>query len=117
MADFIQVKTEQAVNVVEMTLPEYLDSSEFDKLNEALLGLFDGKRPTKGWVVDLTAVDYMGSAMLGMMVNFRQRVQSAKGRLVLCGVSPRLLEIIRTCCMDRLFPIARTREDALKMAK
>jgi len=116
MADLFRVQTEQSVNVVEMTLPEYIDSTEFDRLNEALLGLFDGKRP-KGWVVDLTAVDYMGSAMLGMMVNFRQRVQSAKGRLVLCGVSPRLLEIIRTCCMDRLFPIAKTRAEAIKLAK
>jgi anti-anti-sigma factor len=116
MADLFQVHTEQSVNVVEMALPEYIDSTEFDRLNESLLGLFDGKRP-KSWVVDLTAVNYMGSAMLGMMVNFRQRVQSHKGRLVLCGVSPRLLEIIRTCCMDRLFPIAKSRDDAIKQAK
>jgi len=116
MADFIRVQTEQSVNIVEMMLPEYIDSSEFDRLNESLLGLFDGKR-AKGWVVDLSAVTYMGSAMLGMMVNFRQRVQSHKGKMVLCGVSPRLLEIIRTCCMDRLFPIAKSREDAIKQAK
>jgi anti-anti-sigma factor len=116
MTDFIQVQTDQTVNVVAMTLPEYLDSTDFDKLNESLLGLFDAKRP-KGWVVDLSDVNYMGSAMLGMMVNFRQRVQSVKGKLVLCGVSPRLMEIIRTCCMDRLFPIAKTRADAIKMAK
>src|SRR4051812_24230317 len=116
MADLFQVSTDQSVNVVEMTLPEYMDSTEFDRLNESLMGLFDGKRP-KSWVIDLTAVSYMGSAMLGMMVNFRQRVQSGKGRLVLCGVSPRLLEIIRTCCMDRLFPIAKTRQEAVKLAK
>jgi anti-anti-sigma factor len=59
----------------------------------------------------------MGSAMLGMMVNFRQHVQANKGKLVLCGVSPRLLEIIRTCCMDRLFPIAKNRPEAMKLAK
>jgi len=98
-----------------MSLPEQLDSSEFDKLNESLLALLDGK--SKAWVIDFSAVDYLGSAMLGLMVNFRQRVQSQKGRLVLCGVSSRLLEIIRTCCMDRLFPIAKTRQDAVKLAK
>jgi anti-anti-sigma factor len=116
MADLFRVSSEQSVNIVEMSLPEYLDSSEFDRLNESLLGLFDMKAP-KGWVFDLSAVEYMGSAMLGMMVNFRQRVQSHKGRLVLCGVSPRLLEIIRTCCMDRLFPIAKSRNEAIKLAK
>jgi anti-anti-sigma factor len=116
MADLFRVHSEQSVNIVEMSLPEYLDSSEFDRLNESLLGLFDVKAP-KGWVIDLSSVQYMGSAMLGMMVNFRQRVQSNRGRLVLCGVSPRLLEIIRTCCMDRLFPIARSRTEAIKLAK
>src|SRR5689334_9876327 len=107
MADLFRVSAEQSVNVLEMSLPEYMDSTEFDRLNEALLGLIDGKRP-KSWIIDLSAVDYMGSAMLGMMVNFRQRVHSGKGKLVLCAISPRLLEIIRTCCMDRLFPIAKT---------
>jgi anti-anti-sigma factor len=116
MADFFRLQTENTVNIVELALPEYLDPAEFDRLNDGLLGLFTGK-PPKGWVIDLTAVNYMGSAMLGMMVNFRQRVQSVKGKLVLCGVSPRLLEIIRTCCMDRLFPIAKSRDDAIRMVK
>jgi len=115
MMDLFQVQTEQSVHVIEMQLPEQLDPSEFDNLNQALLALLDGK--TKGWVLDFSAVDYIGSAMLGLMVNFRHRVQSQQGRLVLCGVSPRLLDIIRTCCMDRLFPIAKTRADAIKMAK
>ena len=47
--------------------------------------------------------------MLGLLVNFRHAVQSQKGRLALCEISPRLMEIIRTCCMDRLFKIAKTR--------
>ena len=116
MADFIRVQTESAVNVVEMALPEYMDTSEFDRLNESLMNLFDGKRP-KHWILDLSAVSYMGSAMLGLMVNFRQRVLAGKGKMVLCCVSPRLHEIIKTCCMDRLFPIAKSRSDAMKLAK
>ena len=116
MADLFRLVTDQSVNIIEMELPEYLDSTEFDRLNESLMGLFDGKKH-QAWIFDLTNVRYMGSAMLGMMVNFRQRVNSVKGRLILCGVSPRLLDIIETCCMDRLFPIAKTRADAIKMAK
>ena len=116
MADLFRVSEQHAVNIVELALPEYLDSAEFDRLNETLLGLFEQKRP-KGWIIDLSAVEYMGSAMLGMMVNFRQKVHKGKGRLILCGVSPRLLEIIRTCCMDRLFPITKTRDEAIKQAK
>jgi anti-anti-sigma factor len=116
MAEFIRIQSEPAVNIVEMSMPEYIDTSEFDKLNESLMALFDGKRP-KNWILDLSEVTYMGSAMLGMMVNFRQRVLAGKGKMVLCCVSPRLLEIIRTCCMDRLFPIAKSRTEAIKLSK
>ena len=38
------------------------------------------------------------------------------GRLVLCGMSPRLTEIFRSCCMDRLFTIARSRREAMELA-
>jgi anti-anti-sigma factor len=116
MPELFRVSTDASVNIIELALPEYLDSTEFDRLNESLMGLFNEKRP-KGWIIDLSQVEYMGSAMLGMMVNFRQRVQKGKGKLVLCAVSPRLLEIIRTCCMDRLFPITKTRDEAIKQAK
>jgi anti-anti-sigma factor len=115
MPDLFRIRKEPAVNILEMLLPEHLDSSEFDRLNEALLGLFDETESApKGWVIDFSAVRYIGSAMLGLMVNFRQHVKNHKGKLVLCGVSPRLEEIIRTCCMDRLFLIAKTRQEALR---
>lgn len=114
--DLFRLKNEQSVNIIEMTLPEDLDSADFDQLNRSLLGLL-GTHDTRGWVIDLSAVEYMGSAMLGLMVNFRQQIKTRNGKLALCGVSQRLQEIIKTCCMDRLFIMAKTRADAVKAAK
>jgi anti-anti-sigma regulatory factor len=48
------------------------------------------------------------------MVNFRQFVKQTGGTLVLCGMSPRLAEIFRTCSLDRLFKTVPTRELAVK---
>jgi anti-anti-sigma factor len=105
-----------AVTVVELQLPQMLDSSEFDELNESLLSLVQTK-PNAGWVIDLAQVSYMGSAMLGLMVNLRQRIRGAGGRLVLCNMPASLMQIFRTCCMERLFTIARTRPEAVKFAR
>src|SRR5262245_29731322 len=73
------------VSVVELRLPQLLDSSEFDELNESMLAAVQ-ETPNGGWVIDLTHVSYMGSAMLGLMVNLRQRIRGAGGRLVLCNM-------------------------------
>ena len=112
---FYRIESSNSAQVIELTLPQVLDSAEFDELNEAMLSTISERKGDR-WVIDLGHVDYMGSAMLGLMVNLRQQIKSAGGRLVLCSMPPSLLQIFRTCCMERLFTIARTREEAFRSA-
>ena len=100
------------VNVVDLTLPHTLDIDEFDRLNEAILELIRGE-PEGHWVFDLSQLSYMGSAALGLLVNLRQQIKQSGGRLVLCGLSPQLLHIFKTCCMEKLFKIVKSRKDAV----
>jgi anti-anti-sigma factor len=106
----------KSVNVLELALPDDLDSSEIDNLNEGLATLFAEQSGTQ-WVLDLSNVQYMGSAALGLMVNIRFRVKSISGQLALCHMSPRLHEIFKTCCLEKLFTITRTRDDAIKLMR
>ena len=114
MADFFRVQNLPTCQVIELTLPELVDPLEFDRINVEVLAVLNGAA-SEQWIVDLSSVTYMGSAMLGLMVNMRQRVKSAGGRLVLCGMSQRLVDIFRACSMERLFTIARTRGDAIRL--
>ena len=112
MADFFRIESQQTLHVVELFLPELIDPLEFDRLNDAMLAAL-AERADEKWVLDLGRVHYMGSAMLGLMVNVRQRIKSGGGALVLCAMSPRLQDIFRACSMERLFTIVRSRRDAL----
>ena len=113
--DFFRLESSDRVQVIELTLPQTLDSSEFDQLNESILGVVSSRKNER-WVIDLAHVSYMGSAMLGLMVNLRQQVKSAGGKLILCSMPPTLMQIFRTCCMERLFTITRTRDEAIRAA-
>lgn len=116
MADhFYKHSKAGTVNVIDLTLPHTLDIEEFDRLNESLLELIRGE-PEGQWALDLSKLSYMGSAALGLLVNLRQQVKQAGGRLVLCGMSPQLLHIFKTCCMEKLFKIVKTRNDAIAAA-
>jgi anti-anti-sigma factor len=113
--DFVQVSTTaQAIQVIDLTLPESLDSEEFDRLNESMLSTVEGKTSGK-WVLDLSRVDYMGSSVLGLMINVRQHIKSGGGKLALCGLSQQLTQIFHTCCLEKLFTITKTRDDAIRM--
>lgn len=116
MAPQFKIIQETAVSVIELALPEHFDSAMFDDLNTSLLGLFH-ENGQRFWVIDFANVSYIGSAVLGMLVNIRQRVRNINGRLVLCNLSPRLTEMFRTSALERLFTIARSRREATILAQ
>src|ERR1700683_3632129 len=108
----IEVIQEQSSKVMKFNLPEWIDSLEIDGIMDQALRSLDqlaGER----WIIDLSNVAYLGSAMLGLMVNLRERIRQGGGKLVLCGLSPALLRIFQACCLERLFTIVKTRPDAI----
>jgi anti-anti-sigma factor len=96
-----------------LRLPHQLDFNEFDKLIESLSRTVESK-PAGKWVIDLSAVEYTGSAVLGLLVNLRQQIKEGGGSLVLCNTSQKLADILRACSLDRLFKTASTRDAAAK---
>jgi len=108
--------TEGGIHVIELLLPMQIDHTEFDKLNDVVGELLEGKPATERWVIDLTHVEYIGSALLGLLVNLRQRVKTGGGRLVLCGLSQHVDKALRTCSLQSLFTITDKREAAMKRA-
>ena len=94
-AELLNISAHPAATVVELALPDDLDSSEFDRLNERIGEIFVEQSPAR-WVLDLGPTRYMGSAMLGLMVNIRHRVKSVNGKLALCGLSPALASALAT---------------------
>ena len=111
--DFVKVITVQSVDVIDLWLPEQLDSEEFDRLNQTLMRTLDGKISGR-WLLDLAAVNYMGSSVLGLMINMRQHIKSGGGKLALSGLTPRMQQIFRTCCLEKLFVITRNRDEGVR---
>jgi len=102
------------VQIIELVLPHNLDAEQFDFLNERVGQLVD-ERANGRWVLDLARVEYTGSAMLGLLVNLRQRIKQGGGSLVLCRLSERMQQTLATCSLDRLFKTVSTRETAVKV--
>jgi anti-anti-sigma factor len=56
-------------------------------------------------VLDLTAVAYMDSAGLGMLVHAQGLMRRRKGKLRLCGVSERVASLLKMTMMDAVLPV------------
>ncbi len=63
-------------------------------------------------ILDLTEVPYMDSAGLGMLVSHYVRCQGRGVRLVVAGVSSRVVQLFELTKVDKFFPRFATVEEA-----
>jgi anti-anti-sigma factor len=114
--ELFNIIDQQTVSVVEFRLPPEMDAMIFDSLMENISAKLN-ERSAHRWVLDLSQVGYVNSSGLGMLCNIRQQVRSSKGKLALCGLSPRMIALFRSCCLERLFLIVNTRAEAVAAVK
>jgi anti-anti-sigma factor len=72
----------------------------------------EGDDPHTLHILDLTEVPYVDSAGLGMFVSHYVRCESRGVRLVLAGVSPRVVQLFEMTKVDKFFPRVGTVEEA-----
>lgn len=109
-----QISAVDSIQILQFSLPPVLDTIEVDGLIDSVLKQLEACG-NHHWVVDLSKTEYLGSSMLGLFVNMREKIRGAGGMLVLCGMSPALTRIFQACCLERLFTIAKSRADALAL--
>lgn len=64
-------------------------------------------------ILDLSSVDYVDSAGLGVLMHAWNKLHQKGGSLRLCGVQPRLRKILQTTHTDTLLPIDPSRQDGI----
>ena len=74
--------------------------------------LRDLQPPPPVTILDLTGVPYMDSAGMGAVINPHVHCQGKGAKLIITGVSPRILELFKMTRVDTVITQAPTVEDA-----
>ena len=107
----VQVATEHVGARTVLHVEGEIDVASGARLRERLVALLGEGRTDL--VVDLTAVTFMDSTGLGVLVGALKRVRLAGGRLVLVVDSERLLKVFRITGLTQVFTIHGSLADAL----
>ena len=86
-----------------------LDLHTSPQLRDHVLGLM-GEQPVR-LALDLSAVGFMDSSSLGMLVTCLKRVREREGELVLVGVSGPPMKVLALTGLDRVFDLTPSIED------
>ena len=63
-------------------------------------------------ILDLSGVPYMDSAGIGAIMNYYTHCQNKHVKLIVAGVSGRVMELFKMTRVDRVIPFATSVEDA-----
>jgi len=91
---YLKVRVERDVLVLSVT-PQELRSTQFDVINGLRDEMLAAAGETKAGkvVVDLSAVEQVGSASFRPLLSLRRKLHDSNGELVLCGLQPNVREV------------------------
>jgi anti-anti-sigma factor len=109
----IVVQTIKQVTVVTFEDSRLVDSHEIEQLGEELYPLVD-EQDRRKLVLDMTKVAQLSSAALSVLLVLRQKVETARGSLILCGVRKEIKKSFKVTSLHKLFTFVDTEQDALR---
>lgn len=90
---------------------------EFDALEAGAADVFKALslEAINNVVIDFHKTDYYGSTALAFFVKFWKRIKSRGGKMIFCNVSAHEHEILVLTNLISLWPICKTRQDAVDL--
>jgi len=67
-------------------------------------------------VLDLSEVEFVDSSGLGALIHMHKTLEP-QGRLVLCGVGPKVAQLFKVTRLERVFAIAAGADEAAKLVQ
>ena len=112
----IEATRKGAVRVVVFKDRRILDDSVLDEIR-AELGRVIGKSTGPDILLDFSNVEFMSSAMLGLLGQLHRRITAGQGRLKMCNIRPQIFQVFAMTNLDRLFSIHKDAPTALATFK
>lgn len=108
------IEQETAGDIIVIAPAGRIDSATAKTLEAAVLGVVDAGN--NRLVVDLSAVDYVSSAGLRVILLAGKKAKAGGGGLVLAGLQPTIRDVFEISGFLRLFEVRDTRAEAVAAA-
>lgn len=103
-------RTVEGVHVLDVLPDRTPEHSDIARLADALTR----SRPRPRVVVDLSALSFINSSLMARLVALKKRLEAARCKLVLCGLTPFVREVFAYTQMEKLFRTVDSTTNALR---
>lgn len=106
-------RRDRGYTVVEFQTDSLMTPVELEAIGQSLYRLVDEQKRQK-LLVDFAGVKYLSSQAVGILLTLNKKLgQSPDSSLILCGVGPPLLQLLKITRLDKILTIKQTQTDAL----
>ena len=100
------------VTVATLTDEKILDESQLARLENSFMPLI-AETPAIQLIVDFSNVQFLTSAVLGLLIRVSKKVYETDGKLRLCSIDDKIMDIFRITRLDKIFEIYKDIDDAM----
>jgi anti-sigma B factor antagonist len=90
------------VTVVNFQNVSVLDSANIEALGRSLLELVE-KQDTRKLILEFSAVRFMSSQALGVLLQLKKAMDPVKGRVIIAGIRPELHKVFKITNLNKMF--------------
>ena len=114
MEEFYTHRQSGKHTIVEFLTPSLMSPPDLEHIGNGLFKLVDEDKRDR-LVLDFTKVKYLSSQAIGIILTLNKKLSQAEdSAVVLCGVGPQLMQLLKITRLDQLLKIAPTQAEALK---
>lgn len=101
--------------VVLFRTPSLMDPVMLEAIGQAVYRLVDAE-DKRMIILDFEQVEYLSSQAIGIVLTLNKKLSKLKHTsLVLCGVGPKLMELIKITRLDKILQIRASQKEAVKV--
>jgi len=114
MEPFFTERQDRQFTVVEFQTESLMNARDLEQIGGALYRLVDEEHRNR-LLLDFSKVRYPSSQAIGIIVTLNKKLsQKPNGKLILCGVRPELLQVLKITRLDRILSMCPTQRDAIE---
>jgi anti-sigma B factor antagonist len=116
MADIrprISVEYAKNATVVGFTDEKILEETDIKALRESIMSVI-GQAERINLILDFGNVQFLSSAVLGLLIQISKRIYEQGGKLKLCNINPKIYEIFKITRLTKTFDIYKDVEGAIR---
>ena len=115
MSTHFTVQPIEKFTVVEFKTASLMDPMILEEIGQELYRLVD-EEDKRRLILDFEKVQYLSSQAIGIVLTLNKKLNALKGsKFVLCGVGPKLLELLKITRLDRILTVKPTQREAVKV--